>query len=68
MKKRKKVRVYQQRKQAEQLNELKETKKILGNALEYKELINDESKGLLKIISDYSYALEILHQNLTTKR
>ena len=49
-------------KQAEQLNELKETIKILGNALEYKELSNNESKGLLKIISDYSYALEILDQ------
>jgi len=49
-------------KQAEQLNELKETIKILGNALEHKELTSDESKGLLKIISDYSYALEILDQ------
>ncbi|OQX75800.1 MAG: cytochrome C biogenesis protein CycH [Bacteroidetes bacterium 4484_249] len=49
-------------KQVEQLNELKETIKILGNALEYKELSNNESKGLLKIISDYSYALEILDQ------
>ncbi len=49
-------------KQAEQLKELKETIKILGNALESKELSNDESKGLLKIISDYSYALEILDQ------
>ena len=49
-------------KQADQLNELKETIRILGNALEYKELSNDESKGLLKIISDYSYALEILDQ------
>jgi death-on-curing family protein len=49
-------------KQAEQLNELKGTIKILENALEYKELTNDESKGLLKIISDYSYALEILDQ------
>jgi len=52
----------QLQKQAEQLNELKETIKILGNALEYKKLTNDESKGLLKIISDYSYALEILDQ------
>jgi len=49
-------------KQAKQLNELKETIKILGNTLEYKELTSDESKGLLKIISDYSYALEILDQ------
>ncbi len=44
------------------LNELKETIKILGNTLQYKELTNDESKGLLKIISDYSYALGILDQ------
>lgn len=49
-------------KQVNQLNELKETIKILGNTLEYKELTNDESKGLLKIISDYSYALELLDQ------
>ena len=49
-------------KQADQLNELKETIKILGNTLEYKDLSNDESKGLLKIISDYSYALDILDQ------
>jgi death-on-curing family protein len=49
-------------KQAEQLNELKETIRILGNALDSKKLTDDESKGLLKIISDYSYALEILDQ------
>ncbi len=49
-------------KQVEQFNELKKTVKILGNALDYKELTNDESKGLLRIISDYSYALEILDQ------
>ena len=34
----------------------------MGNAVKYKELTNDESKALLKIISDYSYALEILDQ------
>ena len=49
-------------KQLEQFNKLKETLKILGNTLEYKELSNYESKGLLQIISDYSYALEILDQ------
>ncbi len=49
-------------KQSEQFNELKETIKILENTRNYKELTNDESKGLLKIISDYSYALEILDQ------
>ncbi len=48
------------KKQAEQLNELKATIKILSDAASYKELTNDESKGLLKIISDYSYALEVL--------
>jgi len=48
--------------QVKQFNELRETIKILGNTLEYKKLTNDESKGLLKIISDYSYALEILDQ------
>jgi hypothetical protein len=54
--------VNQQRlqKQAERLNELKETIRLIGETLEYKELSGDESKGLLKIISDYSYALEIL--------
>ena len=49
-------------KQVKQLNELKETIKILGKTLEYKELTGDESKSLLKIISDYSYALEIIDQ------
>lgn len=49
-------------KQNEQLIELKKTVRILSKAVEYKELSNDESKGLLKIISDYSYALDILDQ------
>ena len=49
-------------KQAEQLNELKEAIKILGTTLEYKKLTSDEGTGLLKIISDYSYALELLDQ------
>ena len=48
--------------QAEQLNELKKTIKILDRTLKSKELTNSESEGLLKIISDYSYALEILDQ------
>ena len=46
----------------EQFNELKETIKILGNTLEHRELSNDESKGLLKIIANYSYALDVLDQ------
>jgi prophage maintenance system killer protein len=48
--------------QNEQLIELKNTVKILSNTVSYKELSTDESKGLLKIISDYSYALDILDQ------
>ena len=46
--------------QNEQLKELQESVKILGNVLNYKALTNDESIGLLKIISDYAYALDIL--------
>jgi len=48
--------------QNEQLKELQESVKILGNVLKYKVLTNDESTGLLKIISDYAYALDILDQ------
>jgi prophage maintenance system killer protein len=48
--------------QNEQLKELRESVKILGNVLKYKQLSNDESVGLLKIISDYAYALELLDQ------
>ncbi len=46
--------------QIEQFNELKKTIKLLGNTLKHNELKDEESRGLLKIISDYSYALEIL--------
>ncbi len=48
--------------QNEQLNELKKSVKILGEVLNYKTLSNDESTGLLKIISDYAYALDVLDQ------
>ena len=50
------------RQQKEQLKELQNSVKILGKVLNYKTLSNDESIGLLKIISDYAYALEILDQ------
>lgn len=49
-------------KQNQQLTELKKSVKILGKVLNQKELSADESKGLLKVISDYAYALEILDQ------
>jgi prophage maintenance system killer protein len=48
------------KKQNKQLLELKETVKILSNVVSNKKLSNDESKGLLEIISDYSYALDVL--------
>lgn len=50
------------RQQKEKLKELQNSVKILGKVLNYKTLSNDESIGLLKIISDYAYALEILDQ------
>ncbi|MEN8250780.1 MAG: virulence protein RhuM/Fic/DOC family protein [Bacteroidota bacterium] len=48
--------------QNERLKELQDSVKILGNVLNHKTLSNDESVGLLKIISDYAYALDILDQ------
>jgi death-on-curing family protein len=44
------------------LRELQASVKILGNSLKLKTLTNDESVGLLKIISEYAYALDILDQ------
>ncbi len=49
--------------QNEQLRELRESVKILGDVLKFKELSNEESVGLLKIISDYAYVLEINKEN-----
>ncbi len=48
--------------QNELLKELQESVKILGNVLNYKILTNEESIGLLEIISNYAYALDILDQ------
>lgn len=45
-----------------QLRELQNSVKILGDSLKFETLTNDESAGLLKIISDYAYALDILDQ------
>lgn len=57
--------------QNRQLKKLKESVKILGTVLKFKSLTNDESVGLLKIISDYAYALDVLdrydYQNLEIK-
>ena len=48
--------------QNEQLRQLQDSVKLLGQVLNHKELSGDESTGLLKIISDYAYALDILDQ------
>ena len=48
------------KRQNEQLSELQKTIKILSSAIQSKELTSNESKGLLSIISDYSYAFDIL--------
>jgi prophage maintenance system killer protein len=48
--------------QNKQLIDFKESVKMLGHVLDYKNLSGDESTGLLKIISDYAYALDILDQ------
>jgi hypothetical protein len=54
--------------QANQLNSLKQTVNLPGNVLKSKELSSDEATGLLKVITDYSYALDVLdrydHQQL----
>lgn len=47
-------------KQNEQLKELQKSLKILGNVINYKDLSNEETGGLLKLISDYAFALDIL--------
>lgn len=49
-------------KKTEQLKDLQESVKILSKVLNYKTLSNVESIGLLKIISEYAYALDILDQ------
>jgi prophage maintenance system killer protein len=46
----------------EQFKELQQSIKILGNLIKQKELSGSESLGLLEIISDYAYALDILDQ------
>jgi prophage maintenance system killer protein len=48
--------------QSRQLEELKQTVKLLGNVVGSKDLTSDEATGLLKVITDYTYALDILDQ------
>ena len=52
----------------QQFTELKQTIKLLENVLSSKELDSAEATGLLKVVTDYSYALDVLdkydHQTL----
>jgi len=48
--------------QSRQLDELKQTVKLLGNVMETQNLNTDEATGLLKVITDYTYALDVLDQ------
>jgi prophage maintenance system killer protein len=56
------------REQNEQLNSLKNTVNLLSTILENKSLNTDEATGLLRVVTDYAYALDILdkydHQQL----
>ena len=49
-----------QRAKTEQLEDLKQTIKLLSNVIQNKELTADESQGLLQVITEYTYALDTL--------
>jgi len=55
--------------QSQQFEALKQTVKLMGNVLGAQELSSDEASGLLKVITDYTYALDVLdkydHRKLT---
>jgi hypothetical protein len=48
--------------QSRQLEELKQTVRLLGKVTTSKDLSSDEASGLLKVITDYTYALDVLDQ------
>jgi len=52
--------VINQRAKSEQLEDLKQTVKLLSNVLNTQSLRADEATGLLKVITDYTYALDTL--------
>lgn len=45
-----------------QFEELKKTVRLLSNVLEHQPLNSNEATGLLKVITDYTYALDVLDQ------
>jgi prophage maintenance system killer protein len=52
--------VVNNRAKTEQLEDLKQTVKLLSNVLNTQTLTADEATGLLKVITDYTYALDTL--------
>lgn len=63
--------VINQRAKIEQLEDLKQTVKLLSNVLNTQSLTADEATGLLQVITDYTYALDTLdkydYQQLTVE-
>ncbi|MBI2966211.1 MAG: virulence protein RhuM/Fic/DOC family protein [Bacteroidetes bacterium] len=51
------------------LNELKSAVKLLGSVIHSKEITTDEAKGLITVIADFTFALDVLdkydHEQLT---
>lgn len=52
--------VINQRAKSEQLEDLKNTVKLLSNVIAHKQLTLDEANGLLRVITDYTYGLDTL--------
>jgi prophage maintenance system killer protein len=50
------------REQARQLEQLKQTVKLLSNVVGSHDLTSEEATGLLKVVTDYTYALDVLDQ------
>jgi len=49
-------------KYSQQLEDLKQTVKLLSNVVGNQELTSEEATGLLKVVTDYTYALDVLDQ------
>ena len=56
----------------EQYEDLKQTIKLLSNVMDHRQLNHSEATGLLKVVTDYAYALDTLdkydYQQLTDHR
>lgn len=54
---------------SQQFDALKQTVRLMSNVIEAQSLSSDEANGLLKVITDYTYALDVLdkydHRKLT---